>query len=146
VSGGKSVSITIMHITIEMVLKLLPHVSAVGPYATSKISQYLKIHRNHVYAVMLTDNVGFVVPSSAVTNNPDQDGSPLSVPIRWVQWAFALVVKRLEREAESSPPYSAFLTYPPLVYRCLHWQNACLATYFLMQLRYVDPILLLSGS
>lgn len=42
--------------------------------------------------------------------NPDQDCSPLSLPIRWVQWALTLVVKRLEREAVSSPPYSAFLT------------------------------------
>ena len=67
VSGGKSVSITIMQIKREMVLKLLPHVSSVGPYATSEISQDLKIHRNYVYAAMLTDNVGIVVPSPAVT-------------------------------------------------------------------------------
>jgi hypothetical protein len=99
-----------MQITIEMILKLLPRVSAVGPYATSKISQDLKIHRDYVYAVMLTDNVGIVVTSSAVTNIEDQDGSPLSFPIRWVQWALTLVLKRLERESENFPPYSAFLT------------------------------------
>jgi hypothetical protein len=83
---------------------------------------------------MLTDNVGIVVPSSAVTNNPDQDVSPLSLPIRWVQWALTLAVKRLEREAVSCPPYSAFLTYLAVVYLCLHWQNVCLATYFQIQL------------
>jgi hypothetical protein len=123
-----------MQITVEMVLKLLPRVSAVGPYATSKISQDLNIHRNYVFAVMLTDNVGIVVPSSAVTNIEDQDGSPLSLLIRWVQWALTLVVNRLERESESSPPYSVFLIYLAVVYLCLHWQNACLATYFVIQL------------
>ena len=83
---------------------------------------------------MLTDNVGIVVPSSAVTNIEDQDGSPLILPIRWVQWALTQVVKRLEREAESPPPYIAFLNYLAVVYLCLHWQNGSLATYFLIQL------------
>ena len=88
---------------------------------------------------MLTDKVAIVVPSSEVTSLEEQDGSPLSLPIRRVGWALILVVKRLEREAESSPPYSAFLTYLAVVYICLHWQNGCLATYFLVQLWYVGP-------
>jgi hypothetical protein len=83
---------------------------------------------------MLTDNVGIVGPSSAVTSIEDHNGSQLSLPIRWVHWAFTLVVKRLEREAESFPPYFASLTYLAVVYLCLRWQNGCLATYFLIQL------------
>ena len=83
---------------------------------------------------MLMDNVGIVVPSSAVTSFEDQDDSPFSLPIRWVQWALTLVVKGLEREAENSLPYSAFVTYLAVVYLCLHWQNGCLGTYFLNHL------------
>jgi hypothetical protein len=44
-------------------------------------------------------------------------------------------VQRPEREAESSPLYSAFLTYLGIVYLNFHWRNSCLATYFLVQLR-----------
>jgi hypothetical protein len=83
---------------------------------------------------MLMDNVGIVVPSKAVTYSPDQDVRPISLPIRWVQWALTLTVKRLKREAVSCPPYSAFLTFLAVVYLCLHWQNGCLATYFQIQL------------
>ena len=123
-----------MQIKIEMVLKLLPHVSAVGLYAKPRILQDLKIHRNYVYAVLLTDNVGIVVPSSALTSIEDQDSSQFSLPIRWVQWALTLVVKSLQHEAKYSLSYSAFLTYLAVDYLCLHWQNGCLATYFLHHL------------